>query len=197
MGRLNYLNDISKLLSFFLLIQILFLTLILDCSCNLAFDYFVIIFLSLAAAISVGVPLAASVIAFVAAFSSEFLDREKVQQLFSLLVGELGKFRRLVVAKLHISLGASSSLEISSKSRYVCIFLFFATLDVTGHAGRRCATAFSKSASIPLASLEMAATLAKILGSVQPSNESKRICTLVIALGICSVMCSEAFSIST
>ena len=79
-------------------------------------------FLALAADISVGVPLAAYGIAFVASLSSEFLDRVKVQQLFYLLVGDLGKFRRHVVAKFHTSLGASSSLEISSKSRYVCIF---------------------------------------------------------------------------
>ena len=80
---------------------------------------FVISFLALAAAIYMGVPFYAYVIAFVAALSSEFLDRAKVQQLFSLLVGEIGKFSRLVVAKSHASLGDSSSLEISSKSRYV------------------------------------------------------------------------------
>ena len=76
-------------------------------------------------------------------------------------------------------------------------FLFFAALAANGHARRGCATAFSKSASIPLASLEMAATLAQILVSVQPYTESKRLCTLVQVLGICSVMCSEALSIST
>ena len=116
--------------------------LILEFSCNLAFDSFDIRFLALADAISVGFPLTASVISFVAALSSEFLDRAKVQQLFSLLVGELGKFRQLMVAKFHTSLGASSSLEISFESRYVCIFLFFVILSATGNSGRRCATAF-------------------------------------------------------
>ena len=102
-----------------------------------------------------------------------------------------------MVAKFHASLGASFRLEIYSKSRYVCIFIFFATLAATGHAGRRCETDFSESGSIALASLEMDATLAQILGSVQPSNESKRLYTLVLVLGICSVIYSEAFSIST
>ena len=92
------------------MIHFLFLTLLLDCNCNLEFYSFVISFLALAAAISVGVPLAASVISFVADLSSEFIDRAKFHQLFSLLIGELGKFRRLMVAKLHASLGASSSL---------------------------------------------------------------------------------------
>ena len=41
--------------------------------------------------------------------------------------------------------------------------------------------AFSKSVSIPLASLEMAATLAQILGSVQPYTESK-ICARVASI---------------
>ena len=62
----------SSLVSFF--IHLLFLTLLLYFCCNLAFDSFVIIFLELAAAISVGVPLVASGIAFVSDLSSEFLD---------------------------------------------------------------------------------------------------------------------------
>ena len=52
---------------------------LLDFRCNLDFDYFVISFLDLAASISVGVMLAASVIDLLAALSSEFLDRAKVQ----------------------------------------------------------------------------------------------------------------------
>ena len=177
--------------------HLLFLTLLLDHSCNLVFDSFVIRFLAFAGAISVGVPLTTSAIAFVDALSSEFLDRAKVQQLFSLIVGYLGKCRWLVVAKFHTSIGASSSLEISSKFRKVAFFIFFATFSATRNAGRRCATDFSKSSSIPIDSLEMAATLAKIFGLVQPPNKSKRLCTLVLALGICSVMCSETFSIFT
>ena len=87
LGRRNYINEFSNLFSFLFLIHVLFLTLLLDCSCNLAFYYFIISFLALAADISVGVPLADSFIAFVDALSSEFIDRARVQQLFSLLVG--------------------------------------------------------------------------------------------------------------
>ena len=52
---------------------------------------------------------------------------------------------------------------------------FLKTLAVTGNAGRRLATASSKLLSIPRNSLDMDASLAHNLGSVQPFIESSRL----------------------
>ena len=76
-------------------------------------------------------------------------------------------------------------------------FLLLFTLSETGHSGRRCETDSSKLSIILRASLEMAATLAHILGLVQPSMESIRLYTLVRSFDTWYVIWRDDVSHST
>ena len=67
--------------------------------------------------------------------------------------------------------GPVPTLKFPSRPDIWEFFRFLDTLAATGHAGRRWSTTNTKSANITLASFETTATLAQILGLVQPSIE--------------------------